>query len=78
MIETKHTFCRICEWLCGLEVTFDDGVITQIRPDHDHVGTAGFACIKGVKQHRLYSSPDRLLHPMRRTGSQWEIGRAHV
>ena len=30
MIETKHTFCRICESLCGLEVTLDDGVITHV------------------------------------------------
>ncbi|MEI7991742.1 MAG: molybdopterin-dependent oxidoreductase, partial [Actinomycetota bacterium] len=70
--ETRHTFCRICESLCGLEVTLQGGEITQIRADHDHVGTAGFACIKGVKQHRLYASPDRLLHPMRRTGETWE------
>lgn len=35
------------------------------------MGTAGFACIKGVKQHRLYSSPDRLMHPMRRDGDTW-------
>lgn len=70
--ETRHTFCRICESLCGLEVTLQGGEITQIRADHNHVGTAGFACIKGVKQHRLYASPDRLLHPMRRTGETWE------
>jgi formate dehydrogenase len=69
--ETKHTFCRICESLCGLEVTLENGVVTRIRPDDDHVATAGFACIKGVKQHKLYSSPDRLLHPMRRDGESW-------
>lgn len=71
MAETHHTFCRICESLCGLEVTVDGGAITQIRPDHEHVGTAGFACIKGVRQHRFYSSPDRLTHPMRRDGDIW-------
>ena len=69
---TRYTFCRICESLCGLEVTVDGSEITQIRPDHEHVGTQGFACIKGVKQHRLYASPDRLLHPMKRTGDRWE------
>lgn len=71
MTETHHTFCRICESLCGLEVTVDGDQITQIRADHDHVGTAGFACIKGVRQHRFYSSPDRLTHPMRRNGENW-------
>lgn len=68
----EHTFCRICESLCGLEVTVDDGRVTRIRPDADHVATGGFACIKGIKQHQLYSSPDRLLHPMRRTDDRWE------
>jgi anaerobic selenocysteine-containing dehydrogenase len=69
--ETHHTFCRICESLCGLEVTVDNGMVTRIRPDEHHVGTAGFACIKGVKQHKLYASPDRLEHPMRRDGDTW-------
>jgi formate dehydrogenase len=72
MVETHHTFCRICESLCGLEVTVEDGAITKIRPDDDHVATGGFACIKGIKQHQLYASPDRLRHPERRVGERWE------
>ena len=72
MSEIHHTFCRICESLCGLEVTVDDGAITRIRPDDEHVATGGFACIKGIKQHQFYASPDRLLHPERRTGDRWE------
>ena len=63
---THHTFCRICEALCGIEVTVDDGRITAIDPDPDHVATAGFGCVKGMKQHDLYQSPDRLTAPMRR------------
>ncbi len=72
MTETHHTFCRICESLCGLEVTVDDGRITRIRPDDDHVATGGFACIKGIKQHQFYASPDRLRYPERRVGDHWE------
>jgi formate dehydrogenase len=71
MPETHHTFCRICESLCGLEVTVDGGEVTQIRPDDHHVATAGFACLKGVRQHKLYRSPDRLRHPMVRHGDTW-------
>lgn len=66
--EVHHTFCRICESLCGLEVTVADGAVVKVRADDDHVATGGFACIKGVRQHELYASPDRLLHPMKRTG----------
>lgn len=66
-VETHHTFCRICEALCGLEVTTVDGRIQKIRPDADHVSTDGFSCVKGLKQYKLYDSPDRLVHPLRRT-----------
>ncbi len=73
MSETQHTFCRICESLCGLEVDLDDeGRIEAIRPDERHVETEGFACVKGLKQHRLYDSPDRLRHPMKRVGGRFE------
>jgi anaerobic selenocysteine-containing dehydrogenase len=67
--EVHHTFCRICEALCGLEVTTEDGRIRQIRPDAEHVATGGFSCVKGLKQYKLYDSPDRLTHPLRRTST---------
>jgi formate dehydrogenase len=71
-METHHTFCRICEALCGLEVDVEEGRAVAIRPDPAHVATEGFACLKGLKQHRLYGSPDRLTHPQRRVGERWE------
>jgi len=61
---TRATFCRICESLCGLEVTLEGERIVEIRPNDDHVATRGFACIKGLAQHELYGSPDRLQHPL--------------
>ncbi|RMF17329.1 MAG: hypothetical protein D6761_04485 [Candidatus Dadabacteria bacterium] len=68
MTETTTTFCRICEALCGLEVDVDGGRIVDVRPDASHVATQGFACIKGLNQHRMYASPDRLRRPLRRDG----------
>jgi hypothetical protein len=65
---TETTFCRICEALCGLEVETEHGRVTAVRPDARHVATAGYACVKGLKQHQLYASPDRLQHPLRREG----------
>lgn len=67
-METKTTFCRICEALCGLEVDVEDGRVVAIRPDTDHVATGGFGCPKGLKQHRILGSPDRLRRPMKRHG----------
>jgi hypothetical protein len=68
MPQTKHTFCRICEALCGLEVDVENNTIVDIRPDKAHVATEGFGCMKGLKQHKLFGSPDRVLHPMKRVG----------
>jgi anaerobic selenocysteine-containing dehydrogenase len=70
--EARTTFCRICEALCGLQVTMAQGRVVDVQPDADHVATGGFACVKGLKQHRIYGSPDRLTHPERRVGDRWE------
>ena len=72
MIETHTTFCRICEALCGLEVDVEGGRVVDVRPDAEHVATRGFACRKGLRQHAMYDSPDRLGHPERRVGDRWE------
>ncbi len=74
---TKTTFCRICEALCGLRVDVDTATdtVVDIRPDPEHVVTGGFACIKGLKQHEMYRSPDRLHRPlaMQPDGSHAEV-----
>lgn len=72
MSTTATTFCRICEASCGLEVTIDGTRITAVEPDEAHVATRGYACVKGLKQHRMYTSPDRLAYPLKR------VGREHV
>ncbi|MFD0855838.1 hypothetical protein ACFQ07_26585, partial [Actinomadura adrarensis] len=30
------TYCRICEPLCGLEVTVSGGEAVRVRPDREH------------------------------------------
>ena len=74
MIQTKthHTFCRICESLCGLKVTTENNRITNIEPDENHVSSKGFSCVKGLKQHEMYTSPDRLKFPMKKTDAGFE------
>lgn len=66
MAETVQTFCRICEALCGLEVTVDGDQVVDIKTDESHVATRGYGCLKGLRQHKMYDTPDRLLHPQRR------------
>ncbi len=72
MTETHQTFCRICEVLCGLEADVEDGRVVALRPDARHVATEGFACPKGLKQHRMYASPDRVQRPLARRGATFE------
>lgn len=68
----QTTFCRICESLCGLRATVEGDRVVRLRPDPEHVATRGFACPKGLRQHELYQSPDRLTTPMRRVGDRFE------
>jgi anaerobic selenocysteine-containing dehydrogenase len=70
--EKKHyTFCRICESLCGLEISIRNNQVLDILPDKDHVATHGFACPKGLKQHHLFGSSDRLKYPMKKVEGEW-------
>ena len=69
---THHTFCRICEALCGLTVKVENDQVVKVAPDDAHVATRGFSCPKGLKQAKLFSSPDRLKYPEKRVGQRWE------
>jgi formate dehydrogenase len=70
--EHKVTYCRICEVYCGLIATVEDGRVTRLRPDPDHVVSRGYSCPKGIAFHQLTHDPDRILHPMKRVGERWE------
>src|SRR6202171_317812 len=64
--EQKATFCRICEPLCGMIATVDDGRLVSLRPDKDHPLSAGFACQKGIAFAEIVNDPDRVTTPLRR------------
>jgi formate dehydrogenase len=66
MAEDKVTYCRICEPLCGMVATVEDGRLIKVRPDADHPLSAGFACPKGIAMTEVQNDPDRVLHPLRR------------
>lgn len=68
-VEHHVTYCRICEPLCGLIATVEDGRLTQLRPDPDHPLSRGQACPKGIAFTEIQNDPDRVLHPLRRTSS---------
>lgn len=66
--EEHVTYCRICEPLCGLVATVEDGELVQLRPDRRHPLSRGFACPKGIAMADIQNDPDRITHPLRRQG----------
>jgi anaerobic selenocysteine-containing dehydrogenase len=74
-VEEKVTFCRICEPLCGMVATVEDGRLVQLRPDRDHPLSQGYACPKGIAMTDVQNDPDRVLHPLRRVGGPGEFER---
>ncbi|MGE2834939.1 molybdopterin-containing oxidoreductase family protein [Mycobacterium sp. SMC-4] len=68
----KITFCRICEPLCGMIATVEDGKLTALRPDKEHPLSAGFACQKGIAFTEVVNDPDRVTVPLRRTPTGFE------
>ena len=65
-VEHKSTFCRICEPLCGMVATTEDGRLIALRPDKDHPLSSGFACQKGIAFTEVQNDPDRVTTPLRR------------
>jgi len=66
MAQEKATYCRICEPLCGMVATVEDGRLLRLRPDPDHPLSQGFACPKGIAFEQVHNDPDRVLHPLKR------------
>ena len=57
-----------CPDTCAWEVTVKDGVAVQLVGDKSHPFTRGGLCAKVAHYLERVYHPDRLLHPLRRTG----------
>src|SRR3954463_14555691 len=75
VVEEQVTFCRICEALCGMVATVEDGRVTRLRPDREHPLSQGYACPKGIAMLDVQNDPDRVLHPLKRVGGPGEFER---
>jgi anaerobic selenocysteine-containing dehydrogenase len=81
----KITFCRICEPLCGLVATVEDGRITAVRGDKENPLSQGFQCVKSEAMVDVVYDTDRVLGPLRRnpsgdgfTSTGWEQAQADI
>ncbi len=76
-MEKRLAACNLCEAICGLELTIDDGRVTGVRGNPDDPLSRGHICPKGVAIGDIHADPDRLRRPVRRdrtTGEWTEIG----
>ena len=73
---TRLGVCNLCEAICGIQLTLEEGVVTGIRGNDADPLSRGYICPKGVSMADVHTDPDRLRRPMRRTGSgddaRWE------
>jgi len=71
-IRTARSVCpHDCPSTCALDVEIlDDTTIGRVRGAKDDPYTAGVICEKVARYAERIHNPDRLLHPMRRTGAK--------
>jgi assimilatory nitrate reductase catalytic subunit len=63
------THCCFCGQQCGIQLKVRDNRVTGFEPWEDFPFNHGMLCPKGVKRYLQGSHPDRLLHPLMRTGA---------
>lgn len=64
--------CNLCEAMCGIEITHDQGHILSIKGDPRDPLSKGFICPKATALQDLHDDPDRLRYPLLKTPQGWE------
>jgi anaerobic selenocysteine-containing dehydrogenase len=67
--QVHYRTCNVCEAMCGMAITVDDGKIVDVRGDDQDVFSRGHICPKGPAMREIQEDPDRLRHPLRRTAA---------
>jgi len=65
-METKKSYCRICQAFCAIEVDVEDGQVLTVRGDRSDPMTEGFTCIKGRQLPYQMNQAPRLRASQRR------------
>jgi anaerobic selenocysteine-containing dehydrogenase len=75
MAEKRIGVCNLCEAICGLELSVEDGRVTGVRGNPADPLSRGHICPKGVAIADVHADPDRLRRPVRRVdGRLVEVG----
>ena len=64
--------CHICEANCGVLMTVEDGKVTKVTGNPDHVLSEGYICPKATAISDIQNDPDRLRAPIKKVGNDWE------
>ena len=72
MADIHARTCHLCEANCGVLMTVEDGKVTSVKGNPDHVLSEGYICPKATAIPDLQNDPDRLRNPIKRAGEDWE------
>ena len=71
MSEVHYRSCNLCEAICGIEITYENGVISSIAGDKRDPFSRGHVCPKAVALKDIYEDVNRLKTPVKRFGDEW-------
>jgi len=66
------SICEMCFWRCGILGQVEDGKLVGLRGNPDHPMSKGHLCARGNAGYLVHTDPDRLTHPLIRTGERGE------
>jgi len=72
MPEIHARTCHLCEANCGVLMTVEDGKVTKVTGNPDHVLSEGYICPKATAIPDIQNDPDRLRSPIKKVGDDWE------
>ncbi len=76
MKKIVRSVCQACHCECGVLVHVEEDRVIKIEGDPNHPMNRGFICVKGRAEKDRLVHPDRLKHPLKRSGKRgggsWE------
>lgn len=72
MTELHYRACNLCEAICGVVIEHDGARVLSVRGDEDDPFSRGHVCPKALGLGDIHHDPDRLKHPLRRRGRDFE------
>ena len=72
-LQTHYRACNLCEAICGLTVTHQNGTVVSISGDPADPFSRGHICPKAVALKDIYEDPNRLRRPLKRVETNGEV-----